>query len=104
MKRTTRCCQSSVSSGSIVQNVIIISEGGQTMTKPQTEKERNRFEKVKYETVKYLAFFAPPVAIYIVSYYFCNDFLWSAVATILIMVMAVLAIAVWYGLKSRVMD
>lgn len=74
------------------------------MTKPKTEKERTEFEKVKYETVKYLAFFAPPSAIYIVSYYLCGDFLWSAVATILVMVMAVLAVAVWYGLKTRVMD
>lgn len=65
--------------------------------------ERTGWGKVKYETVKYLAFVAPPAAIYLICYYLCGDFLWSAVATVIVIVMAVLAIAVWYGLKSRVM-
>jgi VIT1/CCC1 family predicted Fe2+/Mn2+ transporter len=93
-----------VSNGFIVQNVIFIS--GDQMMKKQNDKiqERTGLEHVKYETIKYATFFAPPAIIYIISYYFTYNILLSTAATFGVMFLAVLIIAGWYYRKTRVVD
>jgi hypothetical protein len=76
------------------------------MMKKQNDKiqERTGLEHVKYETIKYATFFAPPAIIYIISYYFTYNILLSTAATFGVMFLAVLIIAGWYYRKTRVVD
>ena len=62
--------------------------------------EREGFEKIKYDLLKWSAFLAPPTVLYIGWYAIFRDMRIALVCTALCLVVFLISVAYWYYTKT----